>query len=336
MSKNEPFYTTDSGKAYLGEALELLATTPSESVDLVITSPPFALQTPKAYGNEKQDKYVDWLLSFMPEVQRVLKSSGSLVIDLGGAYQKGRPVRSLHNYRFLLKMCDDYGWNLAEEFFWFNPTKLASPAEWVNKRKIRAKDSVNTLWWFSKTDHPKADTRNVMNPYSERMQKLLDSGKQYYKPTVRPSGHDISEGFNIDKGGALPSNLLPIANSDSNSQYMRFCRAAGVSSHPARFPLELPSFFIKMLTDKDDTVLDIFGGSNTTGAAAQALGRKWITFELSQEYLAASALRFADSEKQAIKTYNRLLRKRVQAKKAGRRAVELAEDIVARVISYAQ
>ena len=310
MLTRRPFYQTKHGKAYLGDALELLRSTPDESVDLVITSPPFALLKQKAYGNEPQDKYVDWLLLFTEDIKRVLKKDGSFVIDLGGAYQQGRPVRSLHNYRFLIKMCDDYGWNLAEEFFWFNPTKLSSPAEWVNKRKIRAKDSVNTIWWFSKSDYPKADTTKVMSAYSERMQKLLDNGTKYYTPKTRPSGHVISEGFNIDKGGALPSNLLPIANSESNSQYMRFCRAAGVLSHPARFPLDLPAFFIKMLTDENDVVLDIFGGSNTTGAAAEGLGREWITFELSQEYLSASALRFASNEKEAMKTYGKLLGKK--------------------------
>jgi len=306
-SNNRAFYQTKFGKAFLGDALDLLKTLPDESVDLVMTSPPFALLTQKEYGNEPQDKYVDWLLSFTDDIKRVLKSSGSFVIDLGGSYQQGKPVRSLHSFKFLIRMCEENGWNLAEEFFWFNPTKLSSPAEWVNKRKIRAKDSVNTIWWFSKSDFPKADTTKVMNAYSERMQKLLDSGRSYYTPKMRPSGHNISDGFFEDRGGALPSNLLPIPNTDSNSQYMRFCRAAGVSSHPARFPLELPTFFIKMLTDENDVVLDIFGGSNTTGAAAEVLKRKWLTFELSQEYLSASALRFANSEKEALKTYTQLL-----------------------------
>jgi site-specific DNA-methyltransferase (cytosine-N4-specific) len=324
MIQNKPFYKTEFGEAHLGDAMHLLKATPSESVDLLITSPPFALQTPKAYGNEKQDKYVDWLLTYADEIKRVLKPTGSFVLDLGGVYEKGRPVRNLYNYRVLIKMCDEFGWNLAEEFFWYNPSKLASPAEWVTKRKIRAKDSVNTVWWFSKTDNPKADTRNVLNPYSDRMQKLLDNGTKYYTPGLRPSGHDISDGFNNDNGGALPSNLLPIPNSDSNSKYFRFCRAAGVTSHPARFPLELPAFFIKFLTDENDVVLDIFGGSNTTGAAAQALNRKWLTFELNQEYLAASVMRFAEEEDDAVRAYEKLLKKTpiVKTVKAPQKAEE--------------
>src|SRR5579872_4695341 len=158
-------YETPMGEAHVGDALYLLGQLEEASVDLVMTSPPFALQRQKAYGNEDQGDYVEWLLTFCHEVRRVLKPSGSLVLDLGGAYQKGRPVRSLHNYRALLRLCDDLDFRLAEEFFWYNPAKLPSPIEWVNKRKIRAKDAVDTVWWLSKSDEPKADVRRVLVPY---------------------------------------------------------------------------------------------------------------------------------------------------------------------------
>lgn len=289
-----PLYKTYYGKAYVGDARILLRCLPSSSIDLVITSPPFALQRQKEYGNVDQDEYVDWLLSFTPEVKRVIKKTGSFVLDLGGAYRKGRPVRSLYNYRVLTRLCDEQGWNLAEEFFWFNPSKLPSPIEWVNKRKIRVKDAVNTVWWFSKTDFPKADVTNVLNPYSKRMKLLIKNSEKYYTPKERPSGHDISERFSEDKGGAIPPNLLQIPNTESNSQYLRCCKIAGINPHPARFPQNLPKFFITFLTDAGDVVLDIFAGSNTTGAAAEKSGRKWIAFEINRTYLASSAFRFLD------------------------------------------
>jgi len=294
-----PLYVTRYGKAYLGDAFRLLGCLPDRSIDLVITSPPFALQRKKEYGNRDQDEYVDWLLSFAGEIKRVLKDTGSFVLDLGGAYRKGRPVRSLYNYRVLVRLCDELGWNLAEEFFWFNPAKLPSPIEWVNKRKIRAKDAVNTIWWLSKTDFPKADISRVLVPYSERMKLLLQNSDKYYSPKKRPSGHDISGRFAEDRGGAIPPNLLQIPNTESNSQYLRCCKMVGTRGHPARFPQKLPEFFIKFLTDVGDTVLDIFAGSNTTGAAAESMGRRWIAFELKQRYLATSAFRFlpqADEE----------------------------------------
>lgn len=285
-------YSTNLGKAYVGDSLNLLEELDAKSVDLVVTSPPFALLRKKEYGNKEQHEYVDWLLTFTDKIKRVLKDTGSLVIDLGGAYKKGIPVRSLYNYRFLIKACDEQGWNLAEEFFWFNPAKLPSPIEWVNKRKIRVKDSVNTIWWLSKSEFPKADVKNVLIAYSDRMKKLLDLGKKYYDPKLRPSGHDISEGFNKNNGGAIPPNILPIPNTESNSQYLKYCKKLGEKGHPARFPVDLPGFFIKYLTEPDDVVLDIFSGSNTTGWVAEQLTRKWIAFDSDHRYLANSSFRF--------------------------------------------
>ena len=287
-----PVYSTRLGTAYHGDSLDLLDGLPQESVDLIVTSPPFALQRKKEYGNKDQGEYVDWLCQFAPGVFRVLKQSGSFVLDLGGAYRKGRPVRSLYNYRVLLRFCDEFGFNLAEEFFWYNPAKLPSPIEWVNKRKIRAKDSVNTVWWFSKADEPKADVRRVLVPYSARMKALLENPDTFYRPKKRPSGHDISSGFGNGNGGAIPSNLLQIPNTESNSKYMRLCKAFEVRRHPARFPLRLPLFFIKFLTEPGDLVLDIFAGSNTTGEAAETSGCRWISCDVERSYVTASAFRF--------------------------------------------
>lgn len=287
-------YRTPRGMQVCGDSAELLGHLPDQSVDLVMTSPPFALLRKKAYGNEEQDRYVEWLGRFGEAAYRTLKPSGSFVLDLGGAYKRGKPVRSLYNYRVLLDFCDRLGYELAEEFFWFNPSKLPSPIEWVNKRKIRAKDSVNTVWWFSRSAEPKADVTRVLVPYSERMKALLRDPEKFYRPKERPSGHDIAKAFAKDNGGAIPSNLLKIPNTESNSSYLRFCKMLGRKSHPARFPSALPQFFIKFLTDPEDMVVDLFSGSNTTGRAAEALGRCWVSMELDREYAALSAVRFMD------------------------------------------
>jgi site-specific DNA-methyltransferase (cytosine-N4-specific) len=288
----DPAYTTQLGAAYVGDSLRLLGDLPDGSVNLVVTSPPFALQRQKEYGNHDQDKYVDWLLGFGQLVHRKLREDGSFVLDLGGAYQKGVPVRSLCQFRVLLRFCDELGFHLAQEFFWHNPSKLPSPIEWVNKRKIRAKDTVNTIWWFSRSEWPKANVSTVLTEYSSRMKKLLENPSAFYSPKLRPSGHEIGLAFATDNGGAIPSNLLQIPNSESNGVYLGACKSLGIKGHPARFPSKLPEFFIRMLTDPGDLVVDIFAGSNTTGMVAEAEGRKWLAFELSREYVAASVLRF--------------------------------------------
>src|SRR5690606_18522943 len=204
--------------------LELLARLADNSVDLAITSPPFALQRKKDYGNPDQAEYVDWLAAFAQQLLPKLKPTGSFVLDLGGAYIKGAPVRSLYPFRTLLKLCDDVGYCLAEDFYWFNPSKLPSPIEWVNKRKMRAKDSVNTVWWLSKTPWPQADVTTVLAEYSQRMKRLLQDPESFYQPKKRPSGHDIGSAFGQDNGGAIPSNLLSIPNSESNSTYLATCK----------------------------------------------------------------------------------------------------------------
>jgi len=285
-------YLTPHGAAAVGDSLEVLEELTPESVDLVVTSPPFALLRPKSYGNADQHEYVDWLCRFAPLVHRVLKATGSYVLDLGGSYQRGRPVRSLCPFRVLLRHVDDHGFHLAEEFFWHNPSKLPSPIEWVNKRKLRAKDTVNCLWWLSKTDAPKANVSRVLVPYSARMKTLLRDPAAFYTPKDRPSGHVVSGGFGKDNGGAIPSNLLQIPNTESNSDYLRLCKLTGTPGHPARFPAALPEFFIKFLTDEGDCVLDIFGGSGTTGEAAERLGRKWLTVDIDEGFVRGSVFRF--------------------------------------------
>jgi site-specific DNA-methyltransferase (cytosine-N4-specific) len=247
------------------------------------------------------------LAEFARLVYDKLKETGSFILDLGGAYKKGVPVRSLYNFRVPIYFCDEIGFHLAEDFYWFNPSKLPSPIEWVNKRKIRAKDSVNNVWWFSKSPFPKADVSKVLAPYSDRMKKLLKDPEKYYTPKERPSGHNIGSSFSSDNGGAIPSNLLQIPNTESNSSYLAHCKKSGVKGHPARFPSKLPEFFIKFLTDPGDVVVDIFAGSNTTGSACESLDRKWLSFDLDSEYTAASAFRFlpkSAAEKQLLYLYH--------------------------------
>jgi len=304
-------YKTRLGFAVCGDSRDLIANLDDDSVNLVITSPPFALQRQKEYGNVDQGAYIDWLTEFARLVQKKLRRDGSFVLDLGGSYVKGVPVRSLYNFRTLIRLCDDVGFFLAEDFYWFNPSKLPSPIEWVNKRKMRAKDAVNTVWWLSKTAWPKADISKVLTAYSERMKKLLSDPGAFYKPKVRPSGHDISASFAKDNGGAIPSNLLQISNTDSNGQYTKRCKVVGSEMHPARFPEALPEFFMRLLTDPGDLVVDIFAGSNTTGCVAERLGRHWWAFEERLDYIAASVFRLLPAElteRQVLEVYQKILK----------------------------
>lgn len=288
----EPVYKTDFGALFCGDSLEFMEHLPDDSIDLIITSPPYALHFKKEYGNANQQDYIAWLLPFAREIKRIMKSTGSFVLNLGGAWRPGLPIRSLYHYRTLLALVDDIGFDLAQEFFWFNPAKIPAPAEWVNVKRIRVKDSVEYIFWLVKEPMVNADNRRVLQPYSEDMKRLIRRG---VKQTVRPSGHVINGSFANDKGGSIPSNLIQCGNNESNSVYMKNSKRVGNKIHPARFPAEVPKFFIEFLTNPGDSVLDPFAGSNTTGYVAESLKRKWIGVEIRNDYALESKLRFEGS-----------------------------------------
>lgn len=279
-----------NGAMYLGDSLGLMQhVLEPESVDLIMTSPPFGLVRKKSYGNEDADAYLEWFRPFAEGFKRVLAPKGSLVIDIGGAWKPGMPVRSLYHFELLIMLCREFGFYLCEEHYWWNPAKLPTPAEWVNIRRVRVKDAVNTVWWLSKTPWPKASNTRVLSPYSEAMEYLLKNG---YKAKLRPSGHDISENFSRRNAGSVPPNLLAIANTESNGAYQSYCKENGLPVHPARYPDALPEYFIRMLTDPEDMVFDPFAGSCVTGEVAQRLGRRWICCELDEQFLKGGIGRF--------------------------------------------
>jgi site-specific DNA-methyltransferase (cytosine-N4-specific) len=283
------YHQTSFGEMMLGNSLDVMTTQPAESVDLIMTSPPFGLVRKKDYGNVHADDYCDWFRPFAEQFHRVLKDSGSFVMDIGGAWNQGQPTRHLYHFKLLIMLCEEYGFHLAQDFYWWNPSKLPTPAEWVTVRRIRVKDAINTVWWLSKTPYPKASNRRVLQPYSPSMMQLLANG---YKAKRRPSGHDISDKFSQNNGAAIPPNLIAIPNTESNSHYIRYCQERDLPVHPARYPSELPEYFIRMLTDKGDMVVDPFGGSCVTGEVCERLERRWKCIELSEDYLKGAIGRF--------------------------------------------
>jgi len=319
-------YSTDLGKAYQGDSRSLLDSedVSPDSVDLIFTSPPFALTRQKDYGNKAADEYLSWFETFVPVFSRVLADTGSLVVDVGGAYLPGEPRRS--TYHFELAVMLGRHFELCQDFYWFNPAKLPSPVQWVNVQPLRLKDSVNLVLWFAKdASNTKADNSRVLRRYSKSMQSLLRSG---YQVRRRPSNWNISAKFMNDRGGSIPSNLLgftdedaeepaelvgqpfesafdnilAIANTASRGPYIDECRKHGLKPHPARFPTGLPAFFIEFLTEPGDLVCDPFSGSNASGAAAEASRRRWISCDVDAEgpfagtYVRTSAFWFPNAK----------------------------------------
>ncbi len=260
-------------------------------VQLLLTSPPFPLNRKKKYGNLTGDAYVAWLAGLAPSFSDLLAPSGSIVMEVGNAWEQGRPTMSTLSLRALLAFLEAGGLHLCQQFISHNPARIPSPAQWVTIERIRVKDSFTNVWWMSKTDRPKADNRRVLQPYSESMKKLLES--QSYNAGERPSGHRVNpESFNKDNGGAIPPNVLSFSNTRAYDSYQDYCRVHDITPHPARMPAGLAEFFVEFLTDPDDIVLDPFAGSNLTGGVAERLRRRWVAVEPIEEYIKGSQGRF--------------------------------------------
>jgi len=294
-ARPEPLYCTKLGRLFNGKSEDLingpLGAEMRGKVDLIFTSPPFPLNDKKRYGNLQGEEYLKWLASFAPMFARLLAPRGSMVIEVGNAWEPGRPVQSTLPQRALLAFLDAGGFQLCQEVTYYNPARLPSPAQWVTVSRMRLKDATTKIWWMAKCDQPNADNRRVLRPYSPEMKRLLQ--RQTYNAGVRPSEHNISaHGFLRDNGGAIAPNLLQISNTHSQSGYLRFCKNAKLRPHPARMPEQLPQFFIQFLTEPGDFVLDPFAGSNTTGATAEKLGRRWVALEADRSYAVTSVSRF--------------------------------------------
>ena len=315
---NSKTHTSDLGVIIQGDFIDLIESDKDlrdfyGKVNLIVTSPPFPLNNKKQYGNAKGDEYKEWFIKLAPIFSKLLADDGSLVIEIGNAWESQRPVQSLLHLECLFGLVKHPEANLSliQEFICYNPSKLPSPAQWVTVNRIRTVDSYTHVWWIAKTDYPKADNSKVLRPYSKSMEKLLK--RQTYNAGKRPSEHNISaEGFLKDNGGSiahnffemealdekrevrLPHSVLSFSNTNSNDFFLKSCRENGITPHPARMSGGLVNFFIQFLTDEGDLVLDPFSGSNTTGYCAEKLNRKWISFELEENYIKQALIRFQD------------------------------------------
>ena len=303
-----PGYRTATGRYYVSTIEDWLASDAARrlrgEVDLILTSPPFPLNRKKSYGNKTGDAYLKWLEELSPKLAAMLSERGSIVVELGNAWNAGEPTMSTLPVEALLAIKKSADLRLCQEFICHNPARLPSPIQYVNVERIRAKDSWTRLWWMSKVPKPKADNRRVLLPYSDAMRSLLK--RKRYNGGARPSQHHIgAKSFLKDNGGAIaPSALsqdalkqmdsfLSIANTRStNDRYLAWCEQHEVPPHPARMQPLLSAFFVSFLTKKGDCVLDPFAGSNTTGATSHALGRRWVSIEANAMNVDSSKTQF--------------------------------------------
>ncbi len=250
----------------LGDSYEVLKTIPSDSVDLIITSPPYADQRKKTYGGIHPDKYVEWFLPISEELLRVLKPTGTFILNIKEKVVKGE--RSTYVIELILEM-KKQGWLWTEEFIWHK--KNSYPGKWPN----RFRDSWERLLQFNKNRKFNMYQEEVMVPVGDwaktRLKKLSQRDKIRDESKVGSGfGKNISNWIGREK--AYPTNVLHLATECNNKK------------HSAAFPESLPEWFIKLFTKPEDTVLDPFMGSGTTNIVAQRMSRHSIGIEIIPEY----------------------------------------------------
>ena len=278
-SSIEDFLESKEGKALQGK------------VQLIFTSPPFPLVVPKKYGNKIGEDYLNWMADLAPRLTKLLKPKGSMVIEIGNAWDKGIPTMSTLPLKTLMAVADSADLKICQQLVWHNTAKLPGPATWVNVKRERVTDSFTHIWWYSPSEHPKASNKRVLQPYKNGMLNLLKTKK--YNPGTRASGHNISKtGFLKQNKGAIPSSAILMANTSVDQNYRDWCKKKGIDMHPARMPIGLADFFIKFLTTPGDIVLDPFSGSCTTGKSAEELRRNWVCVEQKSDYLLGARGRF--------------------------------------------
>lgn len=251
---------------YLGDCRQVLKKLPDNSVDLIITSPPYADQRKNTYGGIKIEEYVSWFLPITKELLRVLKPTGTFMLNIKEKVQNGE--RSIYVLELILEMRKQ-GWFWTEEFIWHK--KNCYPGKWPN----RFRDAWERLLQFNKNKKFNMYQDNVMVPVGDwaksRLKKLSDTDKQRDHSKVGSGfGKNISNWVGRDL--AYPTNVLHLATECNNK------------NHSAAFPSGLPEWFIKLFTHEGDTVLDPFMGSGTTNVVAQSMRRNSIGIEIMPEY----------------------------------------------------
>lgn len=279
QSTVEQFLTSPTSDRYRGK------------VQLIFTSPPFPLNRKKAYGNSSGSEYLEWLSGLATRLSEMLTPDGSIVIEIGNAWEPGIPSMSTLSIEALLAFKQLGDLNLCQQFVWQNPARLPSPIQWVNIKRVRVKDTFTHIWWMAPNVHPYANNANVLQEYSDSMKELLRTRRYNYGR--RPSEHVIgTTSFLTDNGGSIPGSVLTFSNTRSHDVYRRYCLSRNLSMHPARMPPELAAWFIRFLTREGDLVFDPFAGSCTTGEQAERLGRRWIGTEPNSDYVQGARGRF--------------------------------------------
>ena len=292
-------YATDLGMALWGSCQSVFAHSMEENlISLVLTSPPYPLKRPRAYGNVAIHEYVDWLCTAIEPLIRNLKPGASICLNLGNdVFVPGTPARSTYAERLVIALEDRFGLSKMDMIPWINPCKPPGPMQWASRTRQQLNVGWEPIYWF--TNDPKrcmSNNKRVLEPHSEAHKVFVENGGDR-RPRVNSDGaYYIKNGaYALPTAGKIPKNVIQLThNCADQRQYKKSARSMGLNAHGAAYPIALAEKLIKFLSAEEDLIVDPFAGSNTTGKAAEKLGRRWIATDIVYDYVLGSAMRFLD------------------------------------------
>ncbi len=288
-------FSTNLGIAIWGDCKKIFARL-DEPIHLVITSPPYPLAHPRAYGNPSQTEYVDFVCRVLEPIVANLADGGSVCLNISNdIFEKGSPSRSLYQERLVLALHDRLGLSLMDRLVWHNPTKPPGPVQWASLKRVQLNVGYEPIFWF--TNNPfniRSDNRRVLEPHTERHLRLIANGGCKENAIYADGAYRRKKGsFGRQTAGRIPRNVFSMAhNCADHKAYRQDCARLGLKPHGAVFPATLPDFLIRFLTEPNDLVADPLGGKLTTGRVAEKLGRRWISTEWIYDYIRGAAERF--------------------------------------------
>lgn len=268
-----------------------------EPIHLCLTSPPFALAKPRAYGNPPESEYVDFLLRAMEPIVANLAHGGSICLNLSNdLFERGKPSRSLYLERLVLALNDRLGLSLMDRMIWSNRSKPPGPMQYASKTRQQLNVAFEFCLWL--TNDPArcfSDNRRVLQPHTERHARLIAAGGEQRERIHSDGAYRIHRGsYANPTPGRIPRNVLEFGHRCADGERCnRYAREHGLPKHGAPMPLALADMLVRFLSRPGDLVVDPFGGRLTTGKAAEQNDRRWLCTEQMLEYLASGQVRFA-------------------------------------------
>lgn len=270
----------------------------SERCALILTSPPYCLAKPRRYGGPTEQEMVDFVCSSLEPIVKNMLPGASLALNVSNdIFVSGSPARSMYVEKLTIALDDRLSLRLMDRLVWVNPTKAPGPMQWASKTRQQLNVAYEHVLWM--TNDPLrcfSDNRRVLEPHTERHQRLMASGGERRSVVNSDGAYRINAGksYSATTPGRIPRNVITVPHQASEISSTRaLARAHGLPVHGALMPLQIALFLVRFLTRPNDLVVDPFGGWATSALAAEQTGRRWLITERIGEYVAAQALRMS-------------------------------------------